>query len=70
MAGTPAHTGAPARSRNAPDRLSGVSPGRSIGSSPAARILAAKVPEGDGWLHELKHDDYRRACAPLVAKRA
>jgi hypothetical protein len=37
---------------------------------PPRGSLAAKVPEGDGWLHELKHDDYRRACAPGVAKRA
>ena len=22
-------------------------------------ILAAKVPAGDGWLHELKHDGFR-----------
>jgi bifunctional non-homologous end joining protein LigD len=26
---------------------------------PCQPILAAKVPEGDGWLHELKHDGYR-----------
>ena len=26
---------------------------------PAQPILAAKVPAGDGWLHELKHDGFR-----------
>jgi hypothetical protein len=26
---------------------------------PCQPILAAKVPAGDGWLHELKHDGYR-----------
>ncbi len=26
---------------------------------PCQPILAGKVPEGDGWLHELKHDGYR-----------
>src|SRR5215218_10628985 len=26
---------------------------------PCRPVLAAKVPAGDGWLHELKHDGYR-----------
>ena len=26
---------------------------------PCQPILASKVPAGDGWLHELKHDGYR-----------
>src|SRR3954465_14113992 len=26
---------------------------------PCQPVLAAKVPEGDGWLHELKHDGFR-----------
>ena len=26
---------------------------------PCQSILAAKVPDGDGWLHELKHDGFR-----------
>jgi hypothetical protein len=25
---------------------------------PCQPILAAQVPEGDGWLHELKHDGF------------
>ena len=26
---------------------------------PALPVLATKVPDGDGWLHELKHDGFR-----------
>src|SRR5215216_4006765 len=26
---------------------------------PALPVLATKVPAGDGWLHELKHDGFR-----------
>src|SRR3954447_13892478 len=26
---------------------------------PCQPVLAAKVPAGDGWIHELKHDGYR-----------
>jgi len=26
---------------------------------PALPVLATKVPSGDGWLHEVKHDGFR-----------
>jgi ATP-dependent DNA ligase len=26
---------------------------------PCQPVLAEKVPAGDGWLHELKHDGFR-----------
>ena len=33
--------------------------GRPASSSRASRSSPAKVPAGDGWLHELKHDGFR-----------
>ena len=42
---------------------------------PCQPVLATKVPTGDGWLHELKHDGFRiiahkdgESGAPVVAK--
>jgi len=26
---------------------------------PCRPVLSLKVPGGDGWIHELKHDDFR-----------
>jgi hypothetical protein len=42
------------RSPLAPDRRQ---PPGSI--RPCQPVLAAEVPAGDGWLHELKHDGFR-----------
>ena len=38
----------------------GVAPPRAGRLHPARRpVLADRVPSGDGWLHELKHDGFR-----------
>jgi hypothetical protein len=57
------------RSPLAPDRRQ---PPRFI--KPCQPVLAAKVPSGDGWLHELKHDGFRivacrNTCRPRSGRR-
>jgi bifunctional non-homologous end joining protein LigD len=43
--------------------------------APELATLVSEVPEGDGWLHEIKHDGYRLVCmlqggtARLVTRR-